>query len=203
MVDELERCVEKYLEESQGICDQLCRKVDLWYERAINTIPKDLLNKPYREVYDIVSSIPEGSLPTTSLTSGATTSGASETRKEKKKLTATRMREKRAATIEKKETEASVALPDPPLPKGVFPTGPTGLVIRPKFDIRKPPTTARGARQGETLVSLKGSPVQVKTAEPIHVHVKKGKVVEVKTSNEDPSVKELCKAIENMYKKMG
>ncbi|XP_077540696.1 uncharacterized protein LOC144152968 [Haemaphysalis longicornis] len=74
-------------------------------------------------------------------------------------------------------------------------------VVTPKFDIRKrPPASARAARQGEVLLSLSGSPIASKQAPallPVHVHLDGGQVVKLKAeSSNDDSVKQLCRAIQ-------
>lgn len=74
-------------------------------------------------------------------------------------------------------------------------------VVTPKFDIRKrPPATARTARQGEVLLSLSGSPVASRPPPallPVHVHLEGGKVVKLKAeSGSEDSVKQLCQAIQ-------
>lgn len=74
-------------------------------------------------------------------------------------------------------------------------------VVTPKFDIRKrPPASARMARQGEVLLSLSGSPIASKPAPailPVHVHLDGGQVVKLKAEpSNDDSVKQLCRAIQ-------
>ncbi|XP_050027083.1 uncharacterized protein [Dermacentor andersoni] len=227
MVSELECTVESCLEATQGIADRICRNVDMWYDGIIRTVPEEILNRPYREVWD---SVPVAAVPdfTTALSAASASSASTETSSDARPLTATRLRQKtlvasakakragsqrcstgpkRKVTDEapgstkpaKKTRKVSVHTPVYHTRKGA------GLpVVTPKFDIRKRPAATRPVRRGETLLSLSGSPVEAKTsAVPIHIHINKGQVVKVTASNNgDTAVQELYKAIKNLCGKI-
>lgn len=228
MVSELECTVESCIEASQGIADRICRNVDMWYDSILRTVPEEILNRPYMEVWDSVSPIPDFSVATASASAASASSAATETSSHARPLTATRLRQKtavasakakragsqrRSTGMKKKLTDEAPGSAKPAkkarkvsMHTPVYPTrrGAGLPVVTPKFDIRKRPTTARPVRRGETLLSLSGSPVEAKTSVvPIHVHINKGQVVKVMASNSgDSSVQELCKAIKNLCEKM-
>ncbi|XP_065311583.1 uncharacterized protein [Dermacentor albipictus] len=133
MVKELECTLESTFATTQANARRICRNVDMWYDNIIRTVPKEVLNRPYKEVWDSISPspTPDMSVATALLPSSAGSS-----------VVASASADGEASTSKQPQ---------------------------------KKPTTARKARQGETLVPLTGSPVSGEPPEvPVQVHIDKG-----------------------------
>lgn len=214
LVEDVECTVESTLATSQAIVDRICRYTDVWYDHIIRTVPKEVLDRPYREVWDSINSIPtpDMSMAQASLSSSAGSSLVASNSGDCDPSTSKQLqRAKVVASVEAKKNRWTISKASKVPPKGSLGTplkqvctSARASVITPKFDIRKQPTTARKPHQGETLLSLRGSPVSSKSPEaPVHVHVDKGQVVKVIASNtSNESVKKLCEAIESLSKKL-
>ncbi|XP_077538795.1 uncharacterized protein LOC144151568 [Haemaphysalis longicornis] len=210
--------------------EQVCRRADMWYNDILRTVPMEVLMQPltradleYREPY-----IPDAASVAASLassSSGFSSAASTSTESKPSTLTQTRRRVGVAASAKSKRVAAKKKASPPgscsssakpakvarkastasygfhtPLARTRAARG-SLPVVTPKFDIRKrPPASARAARQGEVLLSLSGSPIASKQAPvilPVHVHVNGGQVVKLKAeSSNDDSVKQLCRAIQ-------
>lgn len=228
-MSELECTVERNCQAVQSAVDRINRSVDMWYDNIIRTVPDEILNRPFRELWD--SSVPLPKAFPSSITVSTVTPSPTDTElsSDMKPLTATRLRQKavvasakakragsqRRSNVSKKKAAdemPSAAKPPKRARKGsmhtplLHPRRAAGAppIVTPKFDIRKRPTTARAARRGEILLSVSGSPVEAKPSNvPIQVHINNSQVVKVVASDTtDPSLKELCKAIKNLCDKV-
>lgn len=226
MVSELQCTMDSSIASVEAVANQICLQVDMWYDNIIRTVPEDILNRPYMEVLESGSVIP---IPDTTALSSilSTTSSVSKTSADSKPSGSIKPRPKKlvasakakrapsqrgsmAGSKKKASDELASSKPRKMLRKASMHT-PTMTrnaagrlpVVTPKFDIRKRPATARKARQGETLLSLSGSPVHSKPVEaPVHVHIGKGKVVKlVADTSNDLSVQKLCRAIQELCDK--
>lgn len=215
MVCELQATLEKCRGAMEEKTDKICRNVDQWFNQIISTVPDEILQRPLREVWDTAAeilcvspatpSVPKSldSEPTTSKRlmksiHGAKGKAKNAARQRGSFTTENRASHKTLAGAKPGKKAAKVKLRAPALHIRTS----TGLPrITPKFDIRKPPATARSARKGETLVSLSGSPVREKSfTAPIHVHINKGRVVTV--TSRDPTMTSLCKAVKKFWDKL-
>ncbi|XP_037518858.1 uncharacterized protein LOC119395912 [Rhipicephalus sanguineus] len=201
--------------------DRICRNIDMWFDNIIRTVPEEVLNRPFRDVWDTSIPIPtsEVSLASASLATSAMSASATAS-----SLPVTNSSLDEPSTSEKlpkgqvpaNETKKKVGHHDCPIsskPLQVLHGGrmrtplsqlrATGRapLVRPKFDIREKPTSAREPRLGETLMSLQGSPV---TSGRPQVHLllnKDDEVTEVRAEDmNNPKVKRLCEAIEELCK---
>uniref|UniRef100_A0A1E1XDZ9 Borealin C-terminal domain-containing protein n=1 Tax=Amblyomma aureolatum TaxID=187763 RepID=A0A1E1XDZ9_9ACAR len=226
MVNELQCTMDSSIATAQAVVNQIHSQVDMWYDNIMRVVPEEILNRPYREFQNAGVLLP--TLETTSLSALSAASGATETSADSKSSTCKQPRLKKVAASakakrapsqrgsmvaggkKKASDEPAGSKPRKMVRKASMHT-PIMMqrtagrlpVVTPKFDIRKRPATARKARQGETLLSLSGSPVNSKPVEaPIHVHINKGKVVKLMAdASSSSSVQKLCKAIQSLCEK--
>lgn len=234
MESELEESLQSSLASERAATEQVCRKVDMWYNNILRTVPMEVLLEPFSAADRECLKVPDlGSIslaPTVASHSSCTASTSSEEKPslasaEEQPSTARQTRRrvavaastkgKRVAVKKKLSPPGSSSVKPQKMARKVSTAGysfRTPLartraargslpIVTPKFDIRKrPPATARAARQGETLLSLSGSPVASKPAGavlPVHIHINEGQVVKLKAeSGSDESVKQLCRAIQ-------
>lgn len=227
---QLQESLHAALAAEKAAVEQVCRRADMWYNDILRTVPMEVLMQPltradleYREPY-----IPDAASVAVSLassSSGFSSAASTSTESKPSTLTQTRRRVGVAASAKSKRVAAKKKASPPgscsssakpakvarkastasygfhtPLARTRAARG-SLPVVTPKFDIRKrPPASARAARQGEVLLSLSGSPIASKQApvlQPVHVHVNGGQVVKLKAeSSNDDSVKQLCRAIQ-------
>uniref|UniRef100_A0A023FVV0 Borealin C-terminal domain-containing protein n=1 Tax=Amblyomma parvum TaxID=251391 RepID=A0A023FVV0_AMBPA len=225
MVDELQCTMDNSIATAKAIADNICRQVDMWYDNVKRLVPEEILNRSYMEVRDSGFIIPTPD--TTAFSAFSATSNGTETYADSTSSASMQPRLKKLAASAKARRapsqRASVAggkkkaLDEPASSKQrnlmrkasmhtpAMTRNMTGKlsVVTPKFDIRKRPATARKPRQGETLLSLSGSPVNSKTVEtPVHVHLGNGKVVKMMADpSSKASVEKLCKAIQELCRK--
>lgn len=227
LVSELEVTLQNSLAMEHAMTDRLRRRADMWMNRIVQTVPMEELMQPFTEADREYLQPPSDvfSLPT-SLAASSSSASAQSTSAEEKPSTSKRTRPRPAVASAKGKKVAKrsgvgkktalEAASGPKLRKPVRKSSAASLgfhtplartraakgslpVITPKFDIRKRPVSARAARQGETLLSLSGSPVETKGAvAPVHVHLSnKGRVVKLKAGNSmDDTVKQLCRVIQ-------
>lgn len=230
---ELEETLQSSLAAERAATEQICRKVDMWYNNILRTVPMEVLLEPFKASDHECLKLPDIDAPSLAPTMASHSSCTASSSEEKPSLasaeeqpsTARQTRRRVGAApstkgkrvaVKKKLSPAGSCSAKPqkmarkvssaaysfrtPLARTRVARGSLPIVT-PKFDIRKrPPATARAARQGETLLSLSGSPVASKPAGavvPVHVHLNGGQVVKLKAeSGSDESVKQLCRAIQ-------
>ncbi|KAH6929236.1 hypothetical protein HPB50_025203 [Hyalomma asiaticum] len=163
LVSELECTVERNCQAVQSAVDRINRSVDMWYDNIIRTVPDEILNRPFRELWD--SSVPLPKALPSSITVSTVTPSPTDTElsSDMKPLTATRLRQKavvasakakragsqRRSNVSKKKAVdemPSAAKPPKRARKGsmhtplLHPRRAAGAppIVTPKFDIRYP-----------------------------------------------------------------
>ncbi|XP_072143785.1 uncharacterized protein [Dermacentor andersoni] len=66
MVKELECVLESTFATTQAYAHRICRNVDMWFDNIIRTVPKEVLDRPYKEVWEnIPCSVQQAEKPQT------------------------------------------------------------------------------------------------------------------------------------------
>lgn len=172
LIQELELTMRTTEADMDAIVERTCTKIDNWYANILRTVPEEILNTPFREAWgNTLPATPQCSMASESLTSCAESAvsailAASNYLGEEPPNTEEMPHAEDAATAEAKKVGEARSKPSRVHEKPRMRTTLTKRdaggrlpVVRPKLDIREKPANARKPRPGETLVSLRGSPV--------------------------------------------
>lgn len=165
---ELELTMQSTRAEMDAIEERTRTKINNWYANILRTVPEEILNRPFMEELDNpLLATPQWSVASESLCSAAASamsaiSAISSQLGEEEPNNDQMPHAQDAATAEANTVDQARSKLEKlrvrtPLTK--HDDGGRLPVIRPKFDIREKPAHARKPRPGETLVSLRGSPV--------------------------------------------